>query len=293
MNQNDRFFFILGLTAVFLVIVFAGFGFPENTQAFVWLAMIVVLCLATMVDKFWYISAFFLVALFLLVLVGYESDHLVDIRGGRRGIEIRPGEIRFSYAGENSRLLEDFLGPSKAEWTHAHIRHMLFRDWRDGNERFHTRSIIFREYLPEILDLLPHRDARVQVLECSTDPNNIAKLHQEMLLLALKELGYPRGYDAQSWWDKHKVLFVSESNPTRAAVIFGGWVSKLETLLDEKTSLSSRHAYNARRAGVVDDSLVDDLLTARAAGKTVDLQKHGLRDLGVDKIAWWPVAKKP
>lgn len=291
-----RFWVILGLTGFFLVIVFASLGFPENTQAFVWLAMVVVLCLASLVDRFWYVSAFLLATLFLLVLVGHESNHIVDIRGGRQGIEIRPGEFRFSRTGPNTRLLEEFLGPLAPEWSGADIRHMSFwfGRWKDGDERFHTRSIIYREYLPDLLDLLPHREARVQVLECSTDPNNLVKLHQEMLLVAVKELGYPPGYDAHTWWDKHNKLFVAESVPRNAVMLAGGWVRRMKEVACEKTLLT-RHAWYAWQGQlfITDDFfLLDSILEKREAGQATNLQKHGFRDLGMNKIAWWPVSKK-
>jgi hypothetical protein len=110
------------------------------------------------------------IALFVVYYLSFffpwESSWLQDLRGGRRGIRIEPWGCAFGEAGPNTRLLEETLGPLEPEWRHQCIRSMLLGDWRDGNERVDSRSIIRYDYLPDILAMLPHDGARRQVLRC-------------------------------------------------------------------------------------------------------------------------------
>lgn len=157
------------------------------------------------------------------------------MRGGRQGVELTPG-LRFGRVGPNTALLESYLGPLPAKWRHRAIRSMLIGDWRDGNERVNSRSLIHASHLESVLARLPDREARVQVLRCLTDTDNLLRVHQGLLLTCLDALGYPVGLDAVSWWAAHRWAFVVEPDPERAARICQGWTDQARELLRARTS---------------------------------------------------------
>jgi hypothetical protein len=154
-----------------------------------------------------------------------ERDYysLFDDRGGRRGIQIPPG-LRFGRDGQNTALLESYLGPLPPNWWE---QAPLWPGIRDGNERVHSRNVISYHYLPSILAMLPSDAARRQVLRCLTDPENRLRVHQGLLLACLACWGYPEGFDAESWWQHHQVWFVQERDPVHAARVTYGWTSLL------------------------------------------------------------------
>ncbi|MBX3466121.1 MAG: hypothetical protein KF878_04365 [Planctomycetes bacterium] len=159
----------------------------------------------------------------------WESAYLQDVHGGRIGVRLFP-DLRFGRAGPNTFLLERQLGPLNAEWRHRCTRSMLLGDWRDGNERVNSRSLIYHEDYPEILAMLPDEEARRQVSACLTDTGNLIRVHQGLLLACLKALGYPRGHDARTWWAAHQWAFVRISKPEEAAPFVHGWADSARRL---------------------------------------------------------------
>lgn len=157
--------------------------------------------------------------------VPVESDWLQDVRRGRVGVRVTPG-FRFGRDGPNTALLQEYVGPLPAEWRHRCVRSMLLCDWRDGNERVNSRSLIHRDDLAAVLAMLPDRDARKQVVGCLTDSGNLLRVHQGLLLTCLKVLGHPAGHDARSWWRAHAWVFVREADPERAAGWVQGWTDR-------------------------------------------------------------------
>lgn len=175
------------------------------------------------------VTILFLVSLF----VPFETDWIQDIHGGREGTLARPWQLRFGRDGENTRLIESYLGPLKPEWRHRAIRSMAWTNWNDGNERVNSKSLIRTKRLPRILNLLPDHKAREQVLTCLTDSSNLLRVHQGLLLTALDAKGFPKGYDRASWWEAHKWIFKKEDDGLRAASLTQDWVERCRSYLPE------------------------------------------------------------
>jgi len=175
--------------------------------------------------------------LLFLVFVPWQCYRLQDLRGGRVGAEVWPC-FRFGKDGPNTALLESHLGPLEPIWEHQCIGSMMFYlgDWRDGNERVNSRSIIRQDYLPELLARLPNDEARRQVLSCVTEPENLLRVHQGLLLVCLKTLGPPPGYTVDSWWKKHAVLFYIERDAETSTRLVWGWLERTEHFAPGYTS---------------------------------------------------------
>ena len=174
--------------------------------------------------------------------VPLTSDHWQDPHGGRVGVRLFPW-LDFGRDGPNTALLEQQLGSLPAEWRHRGPRSNLLWDCRDGNERVNSQSLIWREDYREILALLPNDEARRQVSACLTDTTNLARVHQGLLLTCLKSLGYPQGYDAQSWWAVHHRVFVRVEDPHHVARLVRGWtqsVQRLDTASIDETDPAGR-----------------------------------------------------
>jgi hypothetical protein len=149
-----------------------------------------------------------------------------------------PG-VRFGRGGVNTNLLESYLGPLPPHWWQQSD---LSPYVRDGDERVQSRNIIFRESLPKILDMLPDDDARRQALACLVDTQNHLRVHQSMLLALLGELGYPPGFDAASWWQRHASLFIRECDAPAAARRTFGWREKAENVADVGDHFDALHS---------------------------------------------------
>lgn len=153
-----------------------------------------------------------------------DPYYWIDVRGGRQVTEVAPG-IWLGGAGENTVLIEHYLGPVPAQWQMAYPRSPHVRD---GDDRVDAKNIIHHVGLADTLAMLPGDDARRRALICLTDPANRLRVHQSLLLVALKTLGYPDGLDAESWWRAHSDLFRAESDPVAAARVVVGWRAKIE-----------------------------------------------------------------
>ena len=171
---------------------------------------------------------FLILVLYCLVqpfVRGFSStgDLIQDIRGGRRGIEFF--SLSFGWSGPNTRFLEQRLGRMEPEWRHQ----LALWAARDGNERVNSRSLIYDSDLRDILRKLPNQEAQDQVLRCLTDPKNFMRVHQGLLLTCVYVLDYPPGYDKESWWRHHEVLFRPEHDPKAAMENMWGWIEVTES----------------------------------------------------------------
>jgi hypothetical protein len=227
------------------------------------------------------------IAYYCSFFVPLESDIYQDVRGGRRSRLLIPHGFRFGWDGPNTRMLEVWLGPLKPEWRHLTTEFMLLGDWRDGDERVNKHNLIFFDVLPVILGRLPHDDARRQVLQCLTDPTNLLRIHQCLLLVCVHELGFPEGLDATTWWEKHSWLFIREGDPKQASRIVWGWIDRIP--VERWTNRMRRWIRAAEHQqggswggdpafGPAYDDLNESLDRVKAS---VDPK------LGVNRIAWW------
>jgi hypothetical protein len=153
----------------------------------------------------------------LILLFPFETDALLDFHSGRTGIDATlvcggGPKLRYREDGPNTAMLQRLLPRRSESWRYAGLRSTFFGlgSWYDGADVTVGSAMIGEAYLPETLDWLPNEQARVRVLTCLSDPANVARVHQEQLLLTLCELGYPKGQDAASWWRKHEDIFRPE-----------------------------------------------------------------------------------
>lgn len=163
-----------------------------------------------------------------------RSVLLQDVRGGRDGVQLL-GDFSYSWPGPNSVLIERYLGSLAGEWEGR----WYASKWYLGlEERVNRRSIIRQPDLPEMLALLPSDEARRQVLRCVTTPENQARVHQGLLLVALKRFGYPEGYDANRWWRKHEPAFRVVEAPLEASQLVYGWRNAIQRIASESEGRS-------------------------------------------------------
>ncbi len=220
-----------------------------------------------------------------LVIPLLERWSLCDDHGGRRGLQISP-MLRFGHDGPNTALLESYLGPLPPNWW---MQAPQFPHIRDGNERVQSRNPILRDYLPEILALLPDDAARKQVLTCLVDPENRLRVHQGLLLACLMELGYPPGLDAEGWWQEHRRLFTCEHDPMVAAKLTRGWLRRIGRLSTSTepwgavSSLSSAARYQERGSwgGHYDFGEAVSKLEWNHRPDEIDASEN---------VVWWPSA---
>jgi hypothetical protein len=212
-------------------------------------------------------------------LVPWESRYIADTRGGRHGVRVLPWDARFGRDGSNTALLTSYLGPLEPDWQHAAIRSMLFGMWRDGDERVHTRGLIFRPYLADALAMLPTNDARVQVLGCLTDPDNLLRVHHGLLLACLWEWGYPQGYNAEGWWRRHQHLFRREQDASAAARLAAGWTEQIRRNKDLGVAIYPQFRaarYQEQGSWGGDHDFGDAYAELGSGSKT-----------GIPEVVWW------
>lgn len=137
--------------------------------------------------------------------------------------DFTPG-FSFIKDGENTALIESYLGPHDPEWTSmSSLSPHLF----DGNDRVHSRNIIHSSYLKSMLELLPTEESRRKVLATLTDRKNHLRMHQSLLLVCLHEWGYPNGVDAESWWATNGAAFYSENDGYIATSLALDWRARI------------------------------------------------------------------
>ncbi|MDF1665220.1 MAG: hypothetical protein P1V97_25885 [Planctomycetota bacterium] len=209
-------------------------GVPADTWTWAWLFIYVAILLSALwtwkLRRNRLIHGILGMALVSL-LVPYQSDWLLDIPGGRRGAEIRPWSLVFSKGGRNTAILEDHLGPLDAEWRFHELRSNTGSGLHVSHQETNSHNLIYQQELQQILEILPTRKARMQVLRCLTDSSNIMRFHQGLLLACLYVKGFPKGFAAENWWQTHEWIFVSEHSGMRAARITQLWVRRGERYL--------------------------------------------------------------
>lgn len=273
----------------FIAVILVVYGAPLDSWSIVGLCLGIIVALVGVRSSYrriWLAIAVLFYASFFFPL---ESDNLVDIRSGRFGVALLPTGFRFGRHGPNSALLQSYLGPLTPEWSHSSIRSMLLHTWRDGDERVNSRSIIFRDSLPQILNRLPSDDARRQVLRCVTDSDNLLRVHQGLLLTCLNEWGYPPGFDANSWWVRHALLFHAEYDVTSAIELVWGWTDRIREVQEDRPREINAQLYAADNqekgswGGDVDFRRFFELRLAQ------DDPSKPLRP--DNRVAWWPRRK--
>jgi hypothetical protein len=226
--------------------------------------------------------------------VPLDGDYIQDIRGGRHGTQF--AGMRFGQPGPNTALLESYLGPLEPKWKHQ----CCLSPWvRDGNERVNSRSIIRRDYLPDVLAMLPDDEARRTVLACMTDPDNLLRVHQGLLLTCVCAWGYPPTHDAVTWWAKHGWVFHSERSARDAWRVMWGWREKIQEAAPGREKLAEhdererqvwsqlRAAEYQERGGWGGDEAIAALLNPEPSWLDSS-RRPAVANLGVDRIDWWP-----
>lgn len=223
---------------------------------------------------------------------------LQDVRGGRQGVRILY-DFRFGWSGPNAALIERYLGRVAPEWEGAWYLSRYYSGW---DERVNRRSIIRRAELPQMLAMLPSSQSRQQVLACLASPSNLARVHQGLLLECLRVYGYPPGYDAESWWRRHRALFRIVENGQEASLLVWGWRPKVEQLAmatrDSMTPADSQAIFLQLDAALNQelgmwggDSDFSEVYYALGVTVQASLEGNSPEEsprLGVDEIAWWP-----
>jgi len=244
--------------------------------------------------------------LFCLPLLAALADHgttMFDLSRGRKATAVVPcglmlhgvdhpllGLLLFEQSG-NRAILDEYLGPNSPCWVPISDPYNV----RSHVERIDHYSLVFDPELRRILSLLPSNEARRQVLTCLTDPHNLVRAHQGLLLKYLDVLGYPPGFDRESWWHRHADLFGRVNERKEAARLVWGWRARSDPYVPWSRDCPaswhiSRHHVAARRAEFDQPACRDGFLEALAI---LDFELGGKTDrtgynLGIDRIAWWP-----
>jgi hypothetical protein len=288
-SPRYAFWSALSIGVLMLGGIFTGLGLPIDTWTWGGVSIGIIPIVAAWRRGFH--SICFAGATFLYYLTFFiplERHCLQDVHGGRTGWELRPQGFRFGHAGPNTRLLERQLGPLEAQWRHSCINFILLATFRDGNERVNSRNLIFSPDLPAILEKLPTDAAREQVLICLTDPTNLLRIHQGLLLTCLKEMGYPPGMNPLSWWDKHAWVFHRERDPAEAVKVIWGWTTRLPEDRDSIAITQQLSAVHYQEQGTWggDGALGEEFL------KFEEVMAHNGKKpdsgLGMNRIEWWP-----
>jgi hypothetical protein len=272
------------------------YGLPQNLETVHWLALALLFsALATSLRETHSKLALGLLSLAFSWNLHFPVTSAVfqDVRGGRRGLGIYPC-LRFGHDGPNTHLIEKILGPRPADWRWL-CPISSYGSWiRDGNERVNSRSLIRAEDFAEILSMLPTDRVRKQVTACLCDPENRLRVHQGMLLRCLKELGFPKDYDAGRWWASHSWIFFRCDDPVLAAFVTEGWLDAVDGLyenvpyghpdFDRFTKIADQ-----RRAAAYQESGAWGGDGDFAQGRMILAEEPAARpSLKRGAIVWWP-----
>jgi hypothetical protein len=128
------------------------------------------------------------------------------------------------------------------------------------------------------------------VLKCVTDPTNLLRVHQGLLLVCVYQWGYPRGHDAASWWTKHRWVFYAERDAHQAWRVMWGWREKIEAASrDHEWPISSQlHAAYDQEGGAWGGDRKLGELFDREPFWRLSPQRPKVQNLGVDQLDWWP-----
>lgn len=142
------------------------------------------------------------------------GDYYVDFATDRHRVKLWP-DLDFCKAGRNHALLRSHAPAGDDQW----ILKAVLGDGHvfGGGDRIDTKSVLLRPMLPSILAMLPSDDARHVVILALADRKNLARVHQGLLLTCLACAGPPAGEAEDDWWATHRKVFVSVSDPSKAA----------------------------------------------------------------------------
>jgi len=224
------------------------------------------------------------------------------VRGGRLGTYVHFGLAsgyvlsEFVHDGPNTVLIEQYLGPQSAEWHRYYTYNARIQIgsvyW--SADPITPNLLVFRPHLKDIMRMLPSNQARRQVLACLADPGNYARVHQGMLLTCVWAFGFPPGYDAQTWWERHRGLFRSYHDPHEAATLVLGWIQTARSLAPEydprlEQSMPWLGVLERQRMAALRQerpSFCSDAPFAKAyADLSLDWQEEPMFP---DNVAWWP-----
>jgi hypothetical protein len=285
---------VCGIMSLIIVVVL---GSPQNVAAAIAMALpLMAAVVAGSVQKKSVRRAIclFIPLTYVYLFYPWESFYYHDLRSDRHGVKIYP-ELLFGKDGKNSELIRRFLGYHSPEWQYGCIRSFAFGfgDWRDGNERVDSCSLIHQDCLSQLLEKLPDENARAEVLHCITNSKNLLRVHQGLLLSCIYQLGYPNGHTSESWWKKHSSLFMSTEDAVAAASMVAGWRIRIEKSLPENVwekywvigqqLRAARYAEGGVWGGDKSFSNAYDELNIQA---WCEGKKHANR--GLKNVDWWP-----
>ncbi|OQB85994.1 MAG: hypothetical protein BWX88_01394 [Planctomycetes bacterium ADurb.Bin126] len=229
------------------------------------------------------------------LLVPMETASLLDFGTGRKGVSASlylfdTHVLLYRKDGPNTRLLRRLGTDREARWRFAATRTDTFGfgSWRDGFDVTVEFALIGQPHLGPVLARVPDDPARRQVLICLCDPENCARVYQEMLLVMLWEYGYPPGLDAQSWWARHAEIFRTHPDPEATARLVDGLADHFRKVLEERPAkqpeVDLAWAVLNSQGGVVGGDHRLSVALKAIYGQPL------AADAWVNRIAWWAAA---
>jgi len=167
----------------------------------------------------------------ILLLTLPVSYRLLDLSNGDIGVIMYPHFV-FWRAGPNSVLLRGEFGTS----DRAVVFHVNTSANRDVLNYVDSRSLIFDRNLIAVLRMLPSTPWRRRVLASLRDHRNLARVHQGMLLVFLKERGYPDEMGAVDWWSRYGHVFEPQYDAREASQLVSRWVVNIEMSNDNPSA---------------------------------------------------------
>jgi len=182
------------------------------------------------------------VFLFVLLLFG-PRDGIRDSSNGRFGLAVRcpftrEGSWRLNFETDrhNYEIVKEYLGVQAANWGVVWTSDPLVRMGRLRDRMiFHTdlRSMIYS---------LPSDAARIAVLKCLINRNNILLDTQQVLLRHGYEVKMGTHQGAKQWWEENKDRFVpldfdygqagAGKKYFETAIMTDGWLNEVEEDLE-------------------------------------------------------------
>lgn len=243
---------MLAATAVMQFGVLVVYGAPENLAA--WLTVIGVF-VATGITIYkpkhkWFglaavgVSAYIIFFEAMVVLIPLlHGRRLFDRVYARRGTLMFPG-LHFAHDGANTHIVRRYVTGRQSEW--GVVSEINFRV-RDGYDRMDIYMVIQGDDLDRCLQALPSESARRIVMEKLVDSENGLRIHQNLLLVVLAEIGLPPGVSTDDWWKRFEPVFYRCHDFAEAAQVSEGWFNKASELLYDHESRAGNRAIRAAR----------------------------------------------
>jgi|GEM_PF-5023992 len=144
---------------------------------------------------------------------------ILDVQAGRTRLSAGTG-LTFATPSPATVVIEKYLGPTSSVWRKSRW------DFNESSDEYwESRDPDLAEWgLDErCVAMLPHDEARRQVLAAITCDGSLVRVDQLQLLCRLFHQGYPPGHNAESWWKAHAWVFVPERDPAAAQAKTRGW----------------------------------------------------------------------